>query len=117
MPTADGKRPGVVEYEALSHIEVGIAAFGSKIEGVARKFIITGSWGQRVRGVVDGMCPRVRRLEHEIVRHPLRNVRLQRVIDGRRGVIENLRVQESIVVDRIEGQTARLSTKPKIVKL
>src|SRR5260370_34721751 len=63
------------------------------------------------------MRPRVCRLEQEAVRHPLCKVRLQSVIDRRSGVIENFGVQKSIVVDRIEGQTARLSAKPKIVEL
>ncbi len=63
------------------------------------------------------MRPRIRYLERESVRHPLRNVRLQGVIDRRGRVVENLRVQKGIVVDRIEGQTAGLSAKPKIVEL
>jgi hypothetical protein len=63
------------------------------------------------------MRPSIGRLEHEAMRHPLRHLRLQGVIDRRSRIVENFCVQKSIVVDRIEGQTARLSAKPKIVEL
>src|SRR5260370_27910315 len=63
------------------------------------------------------MRRRVRCLDGQAIRHPLGDICLQSVVHRRCGIGEQLYVQEGVVIDGVERQSASLGTDPKVVKL
>src|SRR5215470_7048505 len=110
-----GNCPGVIQHETLYNVEIGIATLGGEVQRVAREFLVAERRRERVRRVVNGVGPCICHLKRETTRSLLGDISLQCVIDRGCSIIEKLRMQEGVVVDRIEGQTASFQAEPQVV--
>src|SRR5215469_8474240 len=109
--------PTVVEYQALSHIEIRIPALRLQVERIARELFIARRGHQGVRSIVNGVRPGIRGLERQPLEEPFCHIRLQRVIDRRSAVGVQFRMQKRVVVHGVKGQQPRFGAEPEIVEL
>jgi hypothetical protein len=71
-----------IEDSAVADIEVRVAAFGAKVEGIPRKIRVSLGWLQRVVGVADCMRKSVGQLELKSMSQSLLKIHLQTVVKG-----------------------------------
>src|SRR5215472_6150350 len=109
--------PAIVEDQALSHVEIGIATLRLQIKRIAWELFVARRRHQWVRSIVNGVRPGIRGLERQPLGEPFCNICLQRVIDRRSAVGVQFRMQKRVVVHGVKGQQPRFGAEPEIVEL
>src|SRR6266849_677545 len=122
VPEAGGPAPErnaieIVDNQAMAGVDAGIATFLRVVERIHGKVSIADRGHDRIGSIIDQMRPGVRALRGQAVVEAFGGAHLQAMIDRSRAAGGREGVEESVVVDGIEGEPSTLEAEVEIAPL